>query len=102
MACCHQQLAGVQPAKGVAAVAVDGRLKAYSADALERTHEKSIHCYKVAGMLRSNAPLPKLGAEALQQPNAISCDSGPKYVSARLQLWEATDAADRAMFAPAS
>lgn len=62
-----RQLAGVEPAPGIAAVAVNDRLEVDFADTLQRTDEEGIDGHQVTGVARLDMPFAELWAEAFQQ-----------------------------------
>jgi len=58
-----RQLASVEPAPGVAGIAVDDRLQVDAAHALQCPDKEGIDRHQIAGVPRFDVPLPELGGE---------------------------------------
>jgi len=71
MYCGHRQLRGIQPAKGIAAVAVDGRLQIDLTDPFEGADEEDVHGDQLTAVVGDDMALSELRDEALEQAQLV-------------------------------
>ena len=69
-----RELVGVEPAPGIAGVAIDDGLEVDLAHALEMADEEGVDGHEVAGMAGLDVAFAELGAEPFQQPDLFGVE----------------------------